>query len=210
MSMANKPLEHKDIIKMLGELKDETPEYPMHLMSERKAAFLQKAIDIKISKGDDSSQDGPKGGKAGSGGVGSSGAALRDKPFFLGLSLNQTITIGVILILLVAGYFMRDQITEVLVENEIINVEETAAPANGFILSGTPTKTPTPRPVGGAPASNNQNEHSIVENPESTAKVPGRDPGPETVAPTPPAQRGPASAFRFLFCILGLGGDTCE
>jgi len=208
--MAKTPLEHKDIVRLLGELKDETPEYPMHLMSERKAAFIQKAIDIKISRGDDSNQGGgTTGGKAGSGGAKSSGAALHDKTFFLGLSLKQTITIGAILVLLVVGYFVRDQVTDVLFENEVVNTEEAAPPANSYGLAGTPTDTPTPKPALGASAGDPEEEHSAVEDPASTAKV-GNDADQEFGAPTPSARRGPASALRFLFCILSLKGESCE
>jgi len=209
--MPNKPLEHKDIIKLLSELKEGTPEYPVHMMSNRKAAFLQKAIDIKVSKGDDSSQSGQKGGKSGTGGAGASGsgASLRNKPFFLGLSLKQIVAIGLVLVLFVTAYFMRDQITEVVTQNNVANAGETAAPSTSYRLAGTPTITPTPRLSGGGLAGDTE-EHSIVESPESTAKVPGDSLGQESGAPTPPAGRSPASAFRYLFCVLGLGGDNCQ
>ena len=210
MKMAKTPLEHKDIVKMLGELKEQTPEYPVHMMSDRKAAFLQKAVAIKVSKGDGGSdKGGQKGGKTGSGGASGSGAALRNKSFFLGLTLKQTITIGVVLVMLIVGYFMREQITDVLAENNIINVEETAAPANGVSVVATPTHTPTPRFSLGGSAGDPEEEHTIVENPGSTAKVPEKETGPKVEAPDS-ERRGPASAFKFLFCILGLGGDNCE
>jgi len=213
MSMPNKPLEHKDIhkdiVKLLSDLKEETPEYPVHMMSNRKAAFLQKAVDIKVSKGDDSSQSGQKGGRSGTGGAGASGASLRDKSFFLGLSLKQTLAIGLVLVFLVTAYFMRDQITEVVTQNNVANAGETAAPSNGYQLAGTPTITPTPRAsVGGSVG--NPEEHSMEESPESVTKEPGQGSGQDKVAPTPPAGRGPASAFRYLFCVLGLGGGNCQ
>jgi len=208
--MANTPLEHKDIVKLLGELKEETPEYPVHMMSERKAAFLQKAIDIKISKeGDSGDKDGPKGGNTGAGGAGSSGPGMRDKPFFLGLTLNQTITIGVILVLLVAGYFMRDQISEVMTENGIV-AEETTAPANGFTMVATPTHTPAPKSSLGGSAGDSEDEHSFAEDSEETTKPPGKSTGSEVGEPTPPARHGPAEALRFLFCILRFGGKSCQ
>jgi len=68
--MPEKPLEHKDIVELLGKLKDETPEYPTNLAKARKDSFLKQLLDFDISgsgqdnrgSGDDGGNKGPKGG----------------------------------------------------------------------------------------------------------------------------------------------------
>ena len=206
--MAKNSFEHKDIIKLLSDLKEETPDYPTHMMSSRKAAFMQKVLDTKIS-GDDQS-GGQKGRKAGSKGAGGSGAALKGGTYILGISLRRAIAIGVIILTLTAAYLMRDQIMEFLAENEIINVEETAATPIAPRSVGFKTPTPTPNtPTLGGPQ-NGSSENPEIPGGPGAGEGPGQDSGEKPGAPGAPNNEEPGAAFRFLFCILQLRGLECR
>jgi hypothetical protein len=89
--MPEKSFSHKDLVDLLGKLKEETPEYPAKLVDARKESFLKHVLDMGASGGgqggdggSDSSEEGPKGGSAGSseaGGPGKSGKpALPSSP----------------------------------------------------------------------------------------------------------------------------------
>ena len=208
--MAKTPLEYKDIVKLLSDLKDETPDYPIHLMSERKAAFLKKVVDIKISGEEKSGEGGQKGGKVESGRIGRSGAALSGGTFALGISLRKAIAIVVIIALLTAAYLLRDQIVDFLEENNIV-AEETAAPLIASEPAGLATGIPTANaPNAGAPSTNLRGTPYVVGSPDRPGANGGQDSGPQSGVPTPPAPKGPGAAFRFLFCILQLGGSSCR
>lgn len=70
--MPEKTFERKDIVQLLAKLKEETPEYPTHLVNARKDSYLKQILEINISgqsQSDESGQgggsEGPKGGSAG-------------------------------------------------------------------------------------------------------------------------------------------------
>jgi hypothetical protein len=208
--MAKRSFEHKDIIKLLSDLKEETPDYPVHMMSSKKAAFMQKALEAKISADDRSGEGGQKGGKTGSGGAGGSGAALKGGTFILGISLRRAIAIGVIIVTLTTAYLLRDQITDFLVENEIVNVEETAATPFAPRPVSLATRTPTPATPYSGGAQNGSREEPDTVGPGSTGASPGQDSGEKPGTSDGSDDKGPGAAFRFLFCILQLRGDSCR
>jgi len=164
-------------------------------------------------------------GLSGSGGKGGSGAGLSSETTFLGFSMKSVIAFGAVVVLLTAAYLFRDQIVEYLAENEIISAEETAAPP--FELSQSDQATETP-PVVAAPdleepssgivatatapglGDNNDNSLGNGDNPDRAQEPPGQAVGSVTVTPTPGPPGDLGSAFRFLICILRMGGENCR
>ena len=72
--MPEKSFSHKDLVELLGKLKEETPEYPAKMVDARKESFLKHVLDMSTSGGgqggsggSDSGDEGPKGGVASSG-----------------------------------------------------------------------------------------------------------------------------------------------
>lgn len=264
--MAKKSLEHKEIVRLIAKLKEETPEYPTELVEARKESFLKQILDISGSGsgqggegGEGSGNEGAKAGNAesgetggpsksgkpgtsddsggsggsskssetsGSAGKGGSGAGPSSGITFLGFSLKSVLAFGAVVVLLTAGYLFRDQIEEYLAENEITNVEETAAPSVEFSLDGQATDTPRvmTTPNSGASSSrivatevvpgsesNDNNGMPVTDNETgptrvSSAQSSGR--GTATPTPGPPGDLG--SALRFLICILRMGGESCQ
>lgn len=267
-------LEHKEIVRLLGELGEYTPEYPTELVEERKSSFSKRILDFNISiqgqggeSSGDSGDEGPKGGSGGSGGSDSGGPGSPGKPggssdsggssgssglsgsggsgassaslssgstgLGLGISLKTAFMFGATVLLLTAAYLFREQIVDYLAENEIIRVEETAAPSFASSSSGEATEIPTviSTPNSGAPSSgivatdpatglgnnnnnNNNNNNGGVSvnngNPASPSATPGQKSVRVTATPAAPGQGGPASAIEFLLCILRMGGDSCQ
>lgn len=83
--MPEKPFSHKELVELLGKLKEETPEYPAKLVDARKESFLKQVLDISAAggsqgggSGSDGGDDGPKGGSAGS--AAKSGPGKAGKP----------------------------------------------------------------------------------------------------------------------------------
>jgi hypothetical protein len=92
--MPEKSFSHKDLVEMLGKLKEETPEYPAKLVDARKESFLKHVLDMGASGGgrggdggSDSGEEGPKGGSAGSSGT--SGPGKAGKPASSSSSSNS-------------------------------------------------------------------------------------------------------------------------
>ena len=160
--MANKSLEPRDIIRLLGKLKEETPDYPANLVEARKYSFLKQIVDTQISsqgRNGDGNQGGGTGGqKGGSGsarGAGGSGAALGGGSTFLGFSLKMVFAVGAAVVMLTAAYLYRDQIVEYLAENEIISSQESASSPFDSTSDSLAQATPTAitAPTFGAPGS---------------------------------------------------------
>lgn len=123
--MFERSLNPRDVIGLLSKLKVRTPDYPVDLMAARKAAFMKQAIAINIyGKG----KGGGDGGSAGSGGTGGSGT-LGGMSTAQGILLQAVIGVWIIAAMLTTAYIFRDQIIDLLQQNnEIINVELTQAP----------------------------------------------------------------------------------
>ncbi len=71
--MPEKSFSHKDLVEMLGKLREETPEYPAKLVDARKESFLKHVLDMSASGGgtggdggSNGSDEGPKSGSASS------------------------------------------------------------------------------------------------------------------------------------------------
>ena len=80
--MPEKSFSHKELVELLGKLKEETPEYPAKLVDARKESFLKHVLDMSTSGGgqggdggSDGGDEGPKGGSAGSGAASGPGKA---------------------------------------------------------------------------------------------------------------------------------------
>ena len=212
--MANTPLEHQEIVRLLSELKEETPEYPIHMMSERKAAFLKKVVDIKISGEDRSGKGGQTGGTGGTGRSGGSGGGLNSRAF-AGISLKKTILIGTIIVILTTAYLFRDQVTDILVEKQITSVEETAGPSIAPRPADLATKTPAaPQNFRVTPTALGENP-IIVESPSddgaggagaSGGQGPGQEPGIHSSS----GRKGISGELRYLICVLQFRGDECR
>jgi hypothetical protein len=236
--MAEKPLKNQDIVDMLSELRKETPEYPPELLRSRKTAFQKKVVDLNISGGNQSGKGvtGGFGGQTSGGGI--KWAGLSGGATATGSSTKTAVAFGVIVVLLTMVYLLRAQIVEVLVENEIINVEETAAPSIEFAPTEQATATPTPPAfrvpatedeatnngsgdgVGGvAPGSGDNNnsggtnsggESITSSNPDLVTATPnpGISQAPRTPTPEPP--RGLVGRLQYLVCVLRNGADQCR
>ncbi|MGB7876573.1 MAG: hypothetical protein WBL25_19500 [Anaerolineales bacterium] len=172
-------------------------------------------------------------GLSGSGGSGASSASLSSGSTGLGLgiSLKTAFMFGATVLLLTAAYLFREQIVDYLAENEIIRVEETAAPSFASSSSGEATEIPAviSTPNSGAPSSgivatepatglgnnnsNNNNNGGVPVNngnPASPSATPGQKSVRVTATPTAPGQGGLAGAFEFLLCILRMEGQSCQ
>jgi hypothetical protein len=236
MIMAKKSLKQKDIVDMLSELRNETPEYPPELMRSRKTTFIKRVVDLKISGTSQDGKGGYKGGDDGpkwGGGVTweelSGGAAAT------GSSTKTMIAIGIVVALLTAAFLFRNQIVELLVENEIINVAETAAPSIASTPTERATATPTPTaPLFGAPPSGTEatkaapgsgnndsggapgggNGSGGVSGGSNNSDDTEATPTPGVIrnlgTPTPPPPDGIVGRLRFLVCVLRYGAADCE
>ena len=172
-----------------------------------------------------SSGSGWAGGRSGSGG---SGAGLRRGTAGLGLdiSLKSMFIFGSVVLLLTAVYLFRKQIAEVLAENNIIRMEETAAPSFASSSADQATDTPTVRfaPVVGTPSpgsaetggSTGSGNCSVEDNksgiPVTGSNTKSANPTPtqvlsqKTGTPTlQPQDNSIAGRLRFLLCILRRG-----
>ena len=238
--MANKTLRNQDIVEMLSELRNETPEYPPELIRSRKTTFLKRAVDLKISGEGQSGKGGGQGGAGGQkGGGGVTWAELSGGAAATGSSSKMAIAVGVVVVLLAAAFLFRDQIVDILEENKIINVEETAASSIALAPTEQATATPTALAFGApsgveatkdAPGNagnlaateaasglgNNGNSGNNGGGPAT-----GSDPYPITATPppglsqnpgtpTPPPPQGLVGRLRFLVCVLRNGADGCE
>ena len=63
--MANKPLKPKEVTDLLSKLKSTTPDYPADLMAARRAAFVKKAIAVKLEGKGPGGKGGQHGGSGG-------------------------------------------------------------------------------------------------------------------------------------------------
>jgi len=196
--MPEEPFEHQEIVRLLGKLKEETPNYPTELLEERKYSFMKQIVDLKISS------EGPSGsgGTASSGKSGGSGAALGGGATFFGISLKAAFAMGAVIVLLTAAYLFRDQIVQFLAENEIINTEESVAPPGAATPGGQGQETQTAVPTSnfGAPPSGNM----------ATQAAPGFENGNPGATSTPTGQSGPFGIIDYLICVLQSGTDGCR
>lgn len=200
--MPNRSLEHQEIVRLLANLKEETPEYPAELLEARKYSFLKQVVDLQIS-----SKEGPSaGGKGRPGGSAGSGPALSGGATVLGIPLKTALAIGAAILMLTAGYLFREEIVEFLAENGLVTSEETATPPFASTPDGPAQETPTFE----SPSSGS------IETPSTPGpgnagpgELPGAGDGPAGT-PTPPAQSGPASVFQYLVCVLQNGAESCR
>lgn len=187
-------------------LKDETPDYPADLLEARKYDFLKQIIDFKISDG---AQGGEHGQQAGGGGQ----AVVVGKTAETGFSMNVTLVVGILLVLLTAAYLFRDQILDFLADNETVHVQETAAPANESTPFDRVTATPTiyPIPTLGVPSSGivaTDASPDMSDGPDRPQATPGL--GQRMESPAASTPNGIAGRLRYLLCVLRRGGDTCK
>lgn len=136
-----KPLKREEITELLSKLKDETPEYPSEMMAARKAAFLDKAVNILDGKG----QGGEGGQQGGSGGSGGSGGTLGGA-VAPGSMLQVLIGVGLAAAIFLAAYAIRDQVPEDVQGNEsAVQIESSLPqPAITFTPSAPATITAVP------------------------------------------------------------------
>lgn len=209
--MANKTIDNQDIIRLLGKLKEDTPEYPSNLVEARKHSFLKQIVDVQISSQGRNKDDnrgggigGQKGGSGSSRGAGGSGAALGGESTLLGFSLKAMLAIGAVVAMLTAAYLYRDQIVEYLAENEIISSQESASSPFDSSSDGLAQVTPTAftAPTFGAPGAGSAGTQvasgagTIATKPapgsgnNSPAGTPGSGNSPGLSAPTPDKSLG--------------------
>lgn len=136
------PLKAKDITDLLSKLKAETPDYPSDLMAAKKAAFLKQAVNIKI---DGKGQGGEGGQQGGSGGSGGSGTALGSGPATSSFLLQALVGISIVTAIFLAAYAYREQITDMLQNNEPVAREQSSQPlvASTPLAPGTVTAIPS-------------------------------------------------------------------
>jgi hypothetical protein len=139
--MANKPLKPKEVTDLLSKLKSTTPEYPNDLMAARKAAFLKKAISIKLEGKGPSGKGGQQGGSGGSGTTAGGTAAGQ------GFLWPAVVGIFVVAAMLLAGYLYREQIINLLEENNAAALVESPVPTSMNMTTSAPVAT-TPTPSG--------------------------------------------------------------
>jgi len=197
MKMPKRPIENKDLVKLLSILKEETPEYP-ELVEARKRSFLKQASEFNVSRGDQGGGTSGDGGSSGTSGLsGSSGSGATSSggvaTIGFGISLKSALTFGAIILLLTGTYVFREKIVSYLDENNIINIEEsTTEPVPSFEDNN-------------APGFDNIDDGSNA-NPETLK--------PETIQVTPKPtnseQNGPISGFKHLICVLRYGGENCK
>ncbi|MGB7874975.1 MAG: hypothetical protein WBL25_11380 [Anaerolineales bacterium] len=132
----------KHITDLLSKLKAETPDYPSELMAAKKAAFLKQAVNIKI---DGKGQGGEGGQQGGSGG---SGAALGGGPATSSFLLQALVGISIVTAMFLAAYAYREQITDMLQDNEPVAREQSSQPlaASTPLAPGTVTAIPSSIP----------------------------------------------------------------
>ena len=194
-------LRPEELIALISKLKDKTPDYPVDLMAARKAAFLSQASAIKI----DVNNQGGKGGQGGASG-GPSGIGFGGLSGIEGFLLQAVIGVWIIAAMLTAAYVFRDQIIDILQENDIFVVEDTRLSPDALDVSIPPeeslpsvvdmpaTETPTTEIV---PATENS-EPGAQNNAEPFESIPddskdnpglhlGQTPGP----PEPPGKDKP-------------------
>lgn len=99
------PLKSQDIVRLLLKLKEETPEYPVHLLEARKSAFMKQAVALNVSgKG--------KGGEGGNPEGGSTGNALGGSTAAQGFTLQTLIAFGLITLMLIGASLIQNQYTD--------------------------------------------------------------------------------------------------
>jgi hypothetical protein len=235
--MDKRPLNDQEIIEMLAKLREETSEYPPELMKSRKATFIKRVAEMKDAGANQSGSDRYQGGAGGQSGWGGgalsaagTGAATTES------STNTAIIIGIVIVLLTVAYLFRNQIVELLVENEIINVEETATPAVESLLLESATETPAPQAFGALPSETRTAKPASGFGADNKEGVPvtgsgsgssgsdgGQGVGPSLSTPTPlpglsqnlptptsSPPKGLIGRLRFLVCILRSGAENCE
>jgi hypothetical protein len=135
--MANKPLKPKEVTDLLSKLKSTTPDYPNDLMTARKAAFVKKAIAIKLEGKGPSGKGGQHGGSGGSGTT--AGGAIAGHGFLWPAVVGVLVAAAMFL----AGYIYREQIMNLLDNPTLV---ESPAPTDLPTLTPIPV-TPTPLPT---------------------------------------------------------------
>ena len=138
--MANKPLKPKEVTDLLSKLKSTTPDYPSDLMAARKAAFLKKAIAIGLEG------KGPSGGGGQQGGSGGSGTTAGGAAAGHGFLWPTVVGVLVAATMLLASYIYRDQIINLLEDNNVAVLVESPTPTDLPTLTPIPA-TPTPLPT---------------------------------------------------------------
>lgn len=129
-------LNPKDIIKLLTQLKEQTPEYPAQLLEARKAALLKQAATLKLQGKGQGGEGGSEGGSSGSGGAGGalSGGAAQ------GMLLQAIVGFSLITAMLLTAYNYREKIADILRDNDSVTEVEVVAG------SQTPAGLSTPTP----------------------------------------------------------------
>lgn len=197
--MSKQTLTSQDVIGLISNLKDTTPDYPTDLLAARRAAFLQQIIAINIDGSGLGGKGGGDGGIGGSGGTGGS-EALGGMTTAQSILLQAVIGVWVVAAMLTAAYVFRDQIIDLLQDNGIVEVteasiSESTVPAIIATATEIPTIefTSTPVAPGNLPVIeatlDNSSESQIPT--ESTKDDPGLHLGQTPGAPDTPNQDKP-------------------
>lgn len=164
--MSKQALNPQEIVDLLSKLKESTPEYPVDLLTARKAAFLE-AVAIQIPPRGMSGKGGGDGGLSGSSTMGGMSTAQS-------ILLQAVIGVWMIAAMLTAAYVFRDQIIDLLQANEIITLEVTQAPsAEPFIPDTLVPATDVP-PTATTPLADTPvpNENPETESPAEVQEAP--------------------------------------
>jgi len=139
--MPKQSFNSKEIIRLLSELKSETPEYPSKLLEARKVAFLKQAATLKIQGKGPGGEGGQQGGSSGSGG---SGAALGGGTAAQGFVLQALVGFSVVAALLLTAFAYREQIGEILQNRrEVVAISEIKTVTAEWTASPVPTVSPS-------------------------------------------------------------------
>lgn len=189
----------KEIIRLLSQLKAETPEYPADLLAVRKAAFIKKLAAL-------STQGNGPGGEQG-GGTSGSGTSLGGSTTAPGIILQVLVGFGLVAAMLIGSYILRDPVNGLLKETMVSAaaqeeaIDPTLVPVTGAIATpiGTilptatvpPTSTPgvTTTPAGSNPAVESETEGNPLNSTDNPGLQLGKTPG----TPAAPGQGNPGN-----------------
>lgn len=189
-------LQNRKIIKLITRLKAETPDYPSHLMVTRKADFIKQVAAINVSGITQGNWIDINGGSSEVVGV------LNSLSTAQGILLQVVIGVWIIAAMLTVAYVFRNQIVDLLQQNNIILVESTQVGPVATDISTSPTiVTPSPElsPTSITPTvvepnlTDSSNDSSSAENPpdtpsDSSKNDPGLHLGQTPGPPNPPGQ----------------------
>lgn len=136
------PFKSQDIVRLLLKLKEETPEYPVHLLEARKSAFMKQAVALNVpGKG--------RGGEGGNPEGGGTGNTLGGSTASQGFAIQTFIAFGLITLMLIGASLIHNQYMDWMEESlsvvadgsyEPIAVSDTPV---GPALTILPTEVPS-------------------------------------------------------------------